>query len=126
MFYKTGKPLLVLNRKTNRNGKFYYYGLLESVSWYLFSSSQFWYGMSEKSKNGDLMINSDLNEKLTKFGIWSKQADGTIIIFCDVKGGKYGLVGEYNKKSISFFWADTDSELLKLSIKDNYPAGFII
>jgi len=124
MFYKTGKPLLVLDRKSNRNGKFYYYGVLESVSWYLFSSSQFWYGMSEKSKNGDLMINSDLNDKLTKFGIWAKQADGTIIIFCDVKGGKYGLVGEYNKKSISFYWADTDSEFLKLSIKDNYPADF--
>jgi len=72
------------------------------------------------------MINSDLNNKLTKFGIWSKQTDGTIIIFCDAKGGKYGLVGEYNKKSISFYWADTDSELLKLSIKDNYPADFRI
>jgi DNA-binding transcriptional LysR family regulator len=31
-----------------------------------------------------------------------------------------------NKKSISFYWADTDSELLKLSIKDNYPADFRI
>ena len=124
MFYKTGKPLLVLNRKTNRNGKFYYYGVLESVSWYLFSSSQFWYGMSEKSKNGDLMINSDLNDKVTKFGIWANTPIEPITAKGDVKGGKYGLVGEYNKKSISFYWADTDSELLKLSIKDNYPADF--
>ena len=70
------------------------------------------------------MIKSNFNNKLVKFGIWAKQSDGTIVIFCDVKGGKYGLVGEYNKKSISFFWADTESKLLKLSIKDNYPSDF--
>jgi hypothetical protein len=124
MFYKTGEPLITLHRKANRNGKFYYFGTLESVSWYLFSSGQFWFGMSEKSRNGDLMIKSNFNNKLVKFGIWAKQSDGTIVIFCDVKGGKYGLVGEYNKKSISFFWADTESKLLKLSIKDNYPSDF--
>jgi hypothetical protein len=100
MFYKTGEPLITLHRKANRNGKFYYFGTLESVSWYLFSSGQFWFGMSEKSRNGDLMIKSNFNNKLVKFGIWAKQSDGTIVIFCDVKGGKYGLVGEYNKKSI--------------------------
>ena len=102
MFYKTGEPLITLHRKANRNGKFYYFGTLESVSWYLFSSGQFWFGMSEKSRNGDLMIKSNFNNKLVKFGIWAKQSDGTIVIFCDVKGGKYGLVGEYNKKSIIF------------------------
>jgi hypothetical protein len=49
MFYKTGQPLITLHRKANRNGKFYYFGTLESVSWYLFASGQFWFGMSENS-----------------------------------------------------------------------------
>lgn len=120
MFHEKGKPLITLKRKTNRNGNFYYYGIQDSIFWYLFSSNQFWYGTTEKTTSGELMIKNNLNDKLVKFGTWKKQSNGTIIIYCQINGGKYGLLGKYHKKSIDLYWADTNVEVLKLVIENNY------
>ena len=117
MYFKKWRRIGILSEYKNSRGDTYFADL--QIGCYLFSSNQVWGGVHSYSKKGDFMLKHEENKKFIPFGKWRKQKDGTLIIFVKMEKKLYGIIGIKKAHSIWLYWADTESQLEKLFIKDN-------
>ena len=135
MYTSIGKCLGNFKQKKNKEGNFYFvwekpnHFFLEVIEFpeieiiLMFSSNQFWDGMSNKSENGNLMYPQDTNNNLVKLSSWRKQIDGTIFAHIAKENNNYGILLIKNDDSYLVYWAFSINEF-DIDLIQNNPISF--
>ena len=115
----------VFERKTNKYGKYYFSVIMtldnnKIYEFFLFSSEQYWSGVSDGSTNGELMFAEvDTENELIKIGTWKKLDDGRIFIIASSDDLKYAFYGVPEEDKILLYDARPTSALERLYIQNN-------
>lgn len=114
MFRKQGLCLGIFYERENKKGGAYYELTLGDYLLYLFSDSQYWYGISPETRNGHFMYRRKTNEDLKPLGTWRKQEDGTLFIDVSNDTSSGGYVAEMVGDEFWIYDAEGTNSIEKL------------
>lgn len=118
MFRKQGLCLGIFYKRQNKKGETYYELTLGDYLLFLFSDSQYWYGISPETQNGHFLYRRKSNEDLKPLGTWRKQEDGTLFIDVSNETASGGYVAEMVRDEFWIYNAEGTNSIEKLILNN--------